>query len=656
MFLRQRLTLPISNASGHCSKKWHKNGFFAPVDLVPKKNAVNNGGIAVWKTLVVELSQKWARRYSTGRILWVAGFVLAILSLVVVVTISCRSGQQLQEATRAVTHTREILENLGDIAARLSEVESAARSFAISGKQSHLSPFYTAAEAVPPQVDELKLLLRDDPGQLRSVASIEPVIARHLKVMKDMVELGDKNLFRGYGQRNLTDEGNNLMEQIRAAFSTMDKEQRARLDQEQTTVAAKAARVTMISWAGSLLSGLLVLACGACALLAMHGRGKAEEKLGRLLGSMPDALVIVNTEGKIVGTNAHTGKLFGYSDRELQGESMALLVPERFRKTQRQYYTAFFSPRGGRVLETTMELCGLHKDGREFPIEVSTKPLAAEKGLVVTSAIRDITERKQVEQQVSKLNKELERHAMELENAYKELESFSYSVSHDLRSPLQNIDNFSRILMEDYANQLDAEGLDYVQRLRGSCQHMEDIIDALLALSNMMRKELLVDQLDLTALANAVAADLKQKTPDRLVDWVIAEGLTAEGDAQLLRVVLENLFGNAWKFTANRARARIEFGALPQSNGARTYFVRDDGAGFDMAHAGNLFKPFKRLHDQSEFRGTGIGLATVQRVIHRHRGKIWAEGAVNHGATFCFTLTGEAGESNGQNYHSAKPK
>ena len=618
--------------------------------------SANNGGIAVWKTLVVELSQKWARRYSAGRILWGAGFVLAILSLVAVVAISCRSGKQLQEATRAVTHTREVLEKLGDIAARLSEVESAARSFAISGKQSHLSPFYTAAEAVPPQVDELKLLLRDDPSQLRSVTEIEPVIARHLKVMKDMVELGDKNLFRGYGQRSLTDEGNNLMEQIRTAFSMMDKEQRARLDQEQTAVAAKAERVTTIIWAGSVLAGLLVLACGACALRALHGRGKAEEKLDRLLSSMPDALIIVNAEGKIVGSNAQTGKLFGYSDRELQGGSMALLVPERFRKTQRQYYAAHFSPRGGLVPEMTTELCGLHKDGREFPIEISTKPLAAEKGLVVTSAIRDITDRKRVEQQISKLNKELERRAVELENANKELEAFSYSVSHDLRSPLQNIDSFSQILMEDYANQLDAEGLDYVQRLRGSCQHMQDIIEALLALSNMMRKELLVDHFDLTALANAVAADLKQKNPDRLVDWVIAEGLTAEGDAQLLRVVLENLFGNAWKFTANRPRARIEFGALPQSNGARTYFVRDDGAGFDMAHAGHLFKPFKRLHDQSEFRGTGIGLATVQRVIHRHQGKIWAEGVVNHGATFCFTLTGEAGESNGQNYHPAKPK
>ncbi len=621
-----------------------------------KKGGLNNGGNPSRKTSILELSQKWAQQYYAGRNLWVAGFALAVLSLIVVVTISHQARKQFQEATQAVTHTREVLEKLGDLTGGLSEMESAARSFAISGKQSHLSPFYTAAEAVPSQVDQLKLLLRDDPGQLRSVTGIEPVIARHLKVMKDMVELGDKNLFRGYGQRSLTDEGNDLMEQIRAAFNTMGKEQRARLDQEQTVVVGKAARVTLISSAGSALAGVLVLACGACALLALHGRGKAEEKLDRLLGSMPDALVIVNAEGKIVGTNAHTAKLFGYSDRELQGESMALLVPERFRKPQRQYYTAFFSPRGGQILETTMELCGLHKDGREFPIEVSTKPLAAEKGLVVTSAIRDITDRKRVEQQIFKLNKELERRAMELENANKELEAFSYSVSHDLRSPLQNIDSFSLILMEDYANQLDPEGLDYVQRLRGCCQHMEEIIHALLALSKMMRTELLVDHFDLTALANSVAADLNQKKPDRLVDWVIAEGLTAEGDPQLLRVVLENLFGNAWKFTMNRPRARIEFGALPQANGARTYFVRDNGAGFDMTRADQLFTPFKRLHDQSEFRGTGIGLATVQRVIYRHQGKIWAEGAVDHGATFCFTLTGEAGKSNGQQPHPARPK
>ena len=190
---------------------------------VQEKNGTNNGANAIGKVPAVELSQKWARWWSACRILWGTAFVLAILSLVAVVAISRRSGKQLQQASQAVIHTREVIEKLGNITARLSEVESAARSFAISGKQSHLSPFYTAAKAVPPQMDELELLVQDDPGQLQSITKIAPVIARHLKVMKDMVELGDKNLFRGFSQRSLTDEGNGLMEQIRAAFKAMDE-------------------------------------------------------------------------------------------------------------------------------------------------------------------------------------------------------------------------------------------------------------------------------------------------------------------------------------------------------------------------------------------------------------------------------------------------
>jgi PAS domain S-box-containing protein len=473
--------------------------------------------------------------------------------------------------------------------------------------------------------------------------------------MKDMVDLGNKNLFRGSGQRKLTDQGNTLMEEIRTAFNALEKTQRERLARQESVLAAKAERVTLIAVAGSALAGVMVLAFGAFGLHAMKRKGNAETKLQRLIGSMPDALVIVNAEGKIISSNEQTGKLFGYTERELERESMALLVPERLRQAQRQYYAGFFSQRGDRAMETTLEICGLRKDGREFPIEISTKPLVAEKGLLVTSAIRDISERKQAESQISQLNKELRDRAAELESANKEMEAFSYSVSHDLRSPLQNIDSFSQILVEEYANRLDTDGRDYVQRLRSSCQHMEDIIDALLVLSNMARHEVVLDRVNLSSLAKAVAAELAQKDPDRLVDWVIADGLAIEGDSRLLRVVFENLFGNAWKFTGKRPRARIEFGALPQSNGARTYFVRDDGAGFDMTRAGQLFVPFKRLHDPSQFRGTGIGLATVQRVIRRHHGKIWAEGAVDRGATFCFTLADEPAAANGGEHQLAKP-
>jgi PAS domain S-box-containing protein len=589
-----------------------------------------------------DVFRKWAYR-NFRHFLWLIGFIVAVLVLVSGEVRSRQAGKEFQEAKRAVTNTRDSLEKMGEISVALSEVESSARSFAISGKQSHLNPFYTAAQKVPQQVDELKQLLKNDPSQLDALMKIEPAITEHLKVMKDMVDLGNRKLFRGFGQKDLTNEGNQLMGRIRAAFSDMEDDEHSRLEREQALMAEKAALLTPNSFTGSILAGAIIFGCGLSAFASARGRRKAEDKLDRLLGSMPDALIIVNPDGKIVGSNARAEKLFGYSNRELHGESMALLVPERFRQTQRKHYSAYFARRNGNVPAARLELLGLHKDGREFPVEVNTEPLATENGLVVTSAIRDITERKRVEQQISNLNRELADRAIELETANKELEAFSYSVSHDLRSPLQNIDSFSQILIEDYANRLDADGREYVQRLRGSCQHMQDIIDALLALSNMMRSDLRVEPFDLSALAKTVARDLQQKNPDRLVDWVIADGLNAEGDPQLMRVVLENLFGNAWKFTANQPRPRIEFGALPQSDGARTYFVRDNGAGFDMTRATGLFKPFKRFHDQSEFRGTGIGLATVQRVIQRHRGKIWAEGVVDQGATFCFTLADSTG-------------
>ena len=620
-----------------------------------EKNGSNNGGKTVMKSPAKELLQKWTRQISPMKLCWGICFILAILSLAGVAVNSHRSGKQLQAATQAVTHTREVIEKLENIAARLSEVGSAARSFAISGKQSHLSSFYTAAKDVPPQIDGLKLLLKDDTNQLQSFTDIEPVINRHLKVMTDMVGLGDKNLFRGFSQRSLTDEGNTLMDQIKTALSELEDEQHALLEQEQTTETADVNRVTMVSLAGSGLAIGFTLAGGACALYAAKGRRKAEEKTGPVAGF--DA-----------GCPGHRQSEENYWQQREYGKIIWLQRPGTARGKHGPVGAGTFSKKPKAVLcrlifrsamagfrKMTTELCGLHKDGREFPIEVSTKPLATEKGLAVTSMIRDITERKQAAQQISDLNKELELRALELENANKELEAFSYSVSHDLRSPLQNIETFSLILMEDYANQLDAEGLDYVQRLRDKCRDMEDIIEALLALSKMMRMELLMDHFDLSSLASAVAADLKQKNPDRLVDWIIADGLTAKGAPQSLRVVVDNVFWNAWKFTSHRPRARIEFGALPQANGSRTYFVRDDGAGFDMTRAGNLFTPFKRLHDQSEFRGTGIGLATVQRVIHRHQGKNWAEGAINQGATFCFTLADEAAISNGENHHPIEP-
>lgn len=225
----------------------------------------------------------------------------------------------------------------------------------------------------------------------------------------------------------------------------------------------------------------------------------------------------------------------------------------------------------------------------------------------------------------------------ELESANRELEAFSYSVSHDLRAPLRSIDGFSQALLEDYQDKLDDEGQNHLQRVRSATQRMAQLIDDMLDLSRVTRAEINREQIDLSALARSLPAELQKAEPGREVEFVIADGLVANGDARLLRIVLENLFRNAWKFTGKHQRAKIEF-AVTQNNGNSAYYVRDDGAGFDMAYANKLFGAFQRLHAMSEFNGTGIGLATVQRIIRRHGGRVWAEGEVEKGATFYFTL------------------
>jgi light-regulated signal transduction histidine kinase (bacteriophytochrome) len=226
------------------------------------------------------------------------------------------------------------------------------------------------------------------------------------------------------------------------------------------------------------------------------------------------------------------------------------------------------------------------------------------------------------------------------EGANLELEAFSYSVAHDLRAPLRSIDGFSQALLEDCADQLDAEGTRYLKHVREAAQQMGELIDGLLNLSRVTRAELRHELVDMSELARAVMQRLRESQPDREADFAVEDGLIAQGDPRLLDVVLTNLLSNAWKFTRNRSSARIEFTVKTDAN-PTIYLVRDNGAGFDAKYVDKLFGVFQRLHTTHEFEGTGIGLATVRRIIVRHGGRIWAEGEVDKGATFYFTLQGE---------------
>ncbi len=248
-------------------------------------------------------------------------------------------------------------------------------------------------------------------------------------------------------------------------------------------------------------------------------------------------------------------------------------------------------------------------------------------------------------QALREVNGQLQATAAQLEVANKELEAFSYSVAHDLRAPLRAMNGFAQILATDAADQLSAESLDHLQEIRTNADKMAGLIDAMLSLSRLTRQELKTEQVDLSALAETVVASHRAGEPARTVEVTIQPGLIAHADPALARTLLENLIGNAWKFTSHTPRARVELG-VEAAEGEPVFFVRDNGAGFDTAYAGKLFQAFQRLHSQTDFAGTGIGLATVQRIVRRHGGRVWAMGAVGQGATFYFTLPrGHGGEA-----------
>jgi len=255
----------------------------------------------------------------------------------------------------------------------------------------------------------------------------------------------------------------------------------------------------------------------------------------------------------------------------------------------------------------------------------------------VLSIVRDVTEKKDAENKILELNRELETKCKELEAANRELEMFTSSVSHDLRAPLRSIKGFSTALLEDYFPVLDKKGKDYLARIRRAVQTTENLIDSLLQLSRLSTARLDIQTLDLSAMARKSAAELKKNHPGRKAEFVIGEGLSAPGDLNLLTIVIQNLLRNAWKFTNQEPVARIEFGLKDQGQKS-CFYVRDNGVGFDMAYADKLFQPFQRLHSHSDYPGSGIGLTTVRRILSRHGGEVWAESKPGGGATFYFTL------------------
>ncbi len=412
----------------------------------------------------------------------------------------------------------------------------------------------------------------------------------------------------------------------------------------RATLAAQTDGLARGYWTAFALLGM-VLGGGAWGLSLQGMRRRqaedairaSEERFRALLESAPDGMVVSDNHGRIVLVNAQTELLFGYSRSELLGMQVEMLMPERFRGAHAGHRASFLQAARAREMGAGRKLLGLRRNGSEFPVSISLNTILTTDGSMVVSDIRDVSVQQAYEARVHALNDELNAQNAALATLNHELEAFSYSVSHDLRAPLRSLDGFSQILLEDHAGQLNEEGRDYLNRIRAATQRMGQLIDDMLTLSRVSRAELHRDDVDMSALAQELLDGLRRSDPDRHVRTDVAPGMVARGDPRLLRIALDNLLGNAWKFTARTPDARIEFGQEPNDGGV-AYFVRDNGAGFDMKYAEKLFRAFQRLHAVSDFPGTGIGLAIVQRVVHKHGGRVWAASTERHGATFHFTL------------------
>lgn len=613
----------------------------------------------------------------------------AIVLITLNTWMAVQSLQQIMQSQYWVAHSWQVLYRMQSIISLLKDAESSTRDFLITGTDISLVPYSNGQQQLPGELTELRKLTIDNPAQQQRITELESVVNTRFNLLRDVIAARKSNA-RPEQLLAISNSGEVVMTQVRTTVILMEQEENRLLSQRKQHLArtARNAHLTVLVASGlDLFLVLLIFRYLAreqklrrisdanqrrleklqlindVTLTRLSAKDLTQELLKRVCMVIPaDAAILCIWYGDEIeltavhGIEMDTGKRHAISRqgpiyRSISSNQIVILSSDDhltlpIRGFREQMQSVQIAPLSIAESAFGVVITG-RKSGERFS-ERDTQLVAYVADRIAISLDRantyeaELRARKLSEQhaeEVRKLNSELEdrvrQRTSDLEATNRELEAFSYSVSHDLRAPLRTIDGFSLALEEDYEDKLESTGKDYIRRIRTGVQRMGMLIDTLLQLSRITRAELVHENLDLSGLAQEIASDLLQQTSDRTIHFEIEPGLSAIGDSRLIRVALENLLGNAVKFTANVPIAEIQFG---RDRDTGNFFVKDNGAGFDMQYADKLFTAFQRLHGDREFLGYGIGLATVARVIHRHHGRVSAKGEVGRGATFTFSL------------------
>ena len=540
----------------------------------------------------------------------------------------------LWQANQAVIHSELVLAQANETFRRVASSQATMRGYMLYQRPRFLESYREGKAKICEELDDLHQLTSDNPVQQERLTQLRAHLLQ-------FVEFSDRALEAHQQGRELSwsDTQESLAVRIRDGFDAfLNEEEQLRTVRRQHSQQLVERVVLAMALAALVLGSGVVyfLRNVVSGLLGSYQKVLGEAEEGAVVRerdyffTMPTHLMCISgQDGYFKQLSLGWERALGYSRQELLAKPFLEFVhPDDRSRTSEVKEEADRQDQSGFVNRY------LHKDGHEVWLRWSSSPRLGS-DLVYSSAV-DVTQQRKAEQEVLRLNADLQAQLVELDRLNQELESFAYSVSHDLRSPLRALDGFAQALLRNKQEQLDDQGKQFLERIKAAAQKMGQLIDDLLLLSRVTRAEIRKVEIDLSQMAEEIIQELRQDHPDRQVLVQVQPGLQMRGDRNLIRVMLSNLLGNAWKYTGRRQPAEI---SLTRAESA--FCLRDNGAGFDMEYKDKLFAPFQRLHRPGEFEGTGVGLATVQRVMHRHGGTIWAESEVDRGAAFYFQIPEE---------------